>query len=426
MTRKLITFLGTGKYEKCEYHLDHLFALPTKYIQEAIVDLYLKMDKPIDEVHILLTPEAKEKHWLVEEGLSSRLQNYENRGLIIKTHDISSDQNIENIWKLFDTIVNRMEKDDLIVFDITHSFRFQPMLALLSLHFARVTKQVKIDGIYYGLYDPNKEPKVFPIIDLTSFTDMQDWITNVYAFTKTGRVEGLTEWIKEKEQTIRREERKTTPDLKNIRKLAERWQELMAALQTNRSKDLPEKAREALQSIESLKDENIMLRPAFLPINELLTKVENDIRDIAKDDLIFSGLSAIEWCQKHGLYQQAYTMAEELVVTTVCIKYNIDYEDKDSRIHVARTITAAIKTKDEKNTEFINNESVNKEIALHLLKFPKLLEKQKTIIDNRNDINHAGWKTERLSSVKLVKHFDKLYDELKEQLIKFYESPLEN
>jgi hypothetical protein len=37
----------------------------------------------------------------------------------------------------------------------------------------------------------------------------------------------------------------------------------------------------------------------------------------AKKDPVESGLEAIEWCKRHGLIQQAYTILDELVTTTL-------------------------------------------------------------------------------------------------------------
>ena len=126
--KKTYYILGTGQYEPCIYHLDGLVAKRRIHIQEAIVDIFQQFEKPIEEFHILLTTEAKNKNWLGEEALLNRLKEYEQEGFRIKPHDITPEQNIDMLWKLFETIVNIMQKDDQIVFDITHSFRYQPML----------------------------------------------------------------------------------------------------------------------------------------------------------------------------------------------------------------------------------------------------------------------------------------------------------
>ena len=421
LVRKLITLLGIHESPPCQYELDGCLSEPTSYVQDAIIDLYLQKGEKIDEIHVLLTPEARAENWIGENRLFDKLKKYEQEHqLRIVDHDISGKADIEHIWQLFETIIGIMKDEDRIIFDITHSFRYQPILALLSIHFARITKNVQVDGIYYGLYDPKAVIKKFPIVDLTSFVDLQDWITNVYTFTRTGRVDGLADWIREKEKNIRKEERRTTIDLKYIRQLANSWQELASALQTVRSMDLPEAAKQAAASIESVK--NVMLRPAFTPLNELLSNVENEIKPIAHDDPVFSGMAAIEWCYQHGFYQQAYTLADELVVTAICLKHNIDIKDINARNEVTYILNAVIKVLQNQNGELDLSDFAKQEIAKDLLDYPELLKLVHTIKDNRNDINHAGWRKQPLSAAALEEQFHQLLETYKERLIHYYSS----
>jgi len=415
MVRKLITFLGTGEYGVCNYELNGGKANPTEYVQEAIIDLYNKRNTNIDEIHVLLTKEARKNNWDGDNKLYGKLLNYPN--VKIHAHDISSRQDIDIIWQLFDTIINIMEKNDQIVFDITHSFRYQPMLALLSIHFARITKDVQVDGIYYGVYDPKVEVKDFPIIDLTSFVDLQDWITNVYAFIKTGRVESLSEWIQHRENAIRREEKRTTTDLNYVRQLAKNWQELASALQTNRSMDLSNTAEKAKESIEEVK--NVMLRPAFTPLNELLLNVESEIGPIADEDPINSGIAAIEWCFKHGLYQQSYTMADELMITAICLKHHMQINNIKDRKWATDILNTAIK-RNQKTAGNNGEDEKDKRIVADLQNYPDLLNILHIMKDNRNDINHAGWRNNPLSSKVLEEHFISMFETYKTQLLNYY------
>ncbi|WAA11977.1 TIGR02221 family CRISPR-associated protein [Fervidibacillus halotolerans] len=423
MKRKMISFLGPTRYETCEYYLGDVVAKPTEYIQKAIVDIYRNEGIKIDEIHMLLTPEAKNNNWLGDEKLYDQLQEYVNEDkLTIKIHDISSKQEINTIWNLFEIIINSIEKEDRIVFDITHSFRFQPMLALLSLHFARITKNILVDGIFYGVYDPKSAEKKFPIIDLTSFVELQDWITNVYAFIKTGRVESLSDWLNEKSKSIQKVERQNAVDAKQVEKLAKSWSELVGSLQTNRSPQLPEVAEEAINSIENIKSE--MLRPIFNPLNELLSNVEQEIKPLVDNDPIFSGIAAIEWCYNHGLYQQSYTLADELVITAICIVQNWDVKEYSYRKRANDIINEAIKItqRPKEHANFLNHE--DHELIKELLQYKELLKIINKIKDNRNDINHAGWRKNPLKYDKLEKHFNESFKDYKQHLLKFYKSNL--
>lgn len=115
------------------------------------------------------------------------------------------------------------------------------MLTLLALHFAKIAKRIRVAGIYYGNYEAGRvtagsEAKTpdtpMPIVDLTAFSELQDWITNVYALLETGRAEPLSRWIEEKSAA----DSNAGADVhKPIRDLARRWQNLTDSLQTARS-----------------------------------------------------------------------------------------------------------------------------------------------------------------------------------------------
>lgn len=414
-------FLGTGTYTSCVYILDGKNSTTTPYIQIALIDLLSQNDK-LDEVHIFLTEEARTKNWNGESGLHRNLvDSFDVARLTIKEHDIQFASEVDIIWDMFEKIIAVLEENDQVIFDITHSFRYQPMLALLALHFARVTKNIDVRGIYYGQYDPKAEGKCFPIIDLSSFVELQDWITNVYAFTKTGRADMLSEWLNEKDHSIRKRERKTTVDLKGVRELAKTWKSFTDALQTNRSLDVKEKAEEAIKSIQKVS--NVDLRSAFKPLQGLFEKVENEIYSISEEDEIISGLAAIEWCYNHGLIQQAYTMVVELGVTTVCLKNDIGPRQK-IRGDYSYLLTLAIKIeKGKASIEELHSEINDaKNIVNDLLQYPKLLRTLSDFINNRNDINHAGCRPEYLNAEKFFEHFVKWFPIYKQELLSFWKS----
>lgn len=421
MTVKFISFLGTNKYQPCQYELNQFQSTPTPYVQEAIVDLLAKQNIFIEEAHMLLTPQARNENWEGDGKLLEALSRFPQ--LNIKEHNISSEQSFENIWDLFETMIGIFEEQDHVIFDITHSFRFQPMLALLAIHFARVVKSLHVDGIYYGAFGRNSQ--IAPILDLTSFVELQDWITNVYALSKTGRADVLTDWLKSKDQSIRRDERKTTIDLKYIRKLADHWNNLTSALETNRSTYLPEKANDAIQSIKEIKQ--VMLRPVFLPLNVLLTDMEEKIKPMTAEDPVVSGIAAVEWCAHHGLFQQAYTMAAELIFTAVCIKNGYDIKKREERKQGSALITTAVKI--QQNGMVDEYEQLNEKerhAVDELLKYPDLLNVTNLLTDYRNDINHAGWRPNPLKANIFKTQYEKWYPTLKSELLKYYHSTVLN
>jgi CRISPR-associated Csx2 family protein len=68
--------------------------------------------------------------------------------------------------------------------DVTHGFRHQPMLALLSALHLRLLRDAEIDGIWYGAFDPDSgEAKVH---ELSGLLRIADWLVAFSAFEKDG------------------------------------------------------------------------------------------------------------------------------------------------------------------------------------------------------------------------------------------------
>lgn len=415
MAVKFITFLGTTSYAECYYELNGNQSSLTPYIQKALIELLEKDNLRVDEFHILLTPQSRDGNWEGPGKLKEALKELPIDLKLIE-HEISGEQSYENVWNLFETMISILDEQDTVIFDITHSFRFQPMLALLAIHFARVIKDLRVEGIYYGTFYGKGERS--PVLDLTSFVELQDWITNVYTLTKTGRADLLTEWLREKDQSIRRRERRGTIDLTRIRELARNWHELTTALETNRSLSLQEKATGVLNSIHSLKQ--VMLRPVFSPLNALLSDLEETIKPMTEDDLILRGLSAIEWCANHGLFQQAYTMANELIITAVCIKNGYDIQNYDERKKGDNLLKVAVFIKrGEGDNDYEKLEEKEKQAVDELLSYPILLDVVDLLIDYRNDINHAGMRKKPKNGSDFKSNYEKWFPNLRIELLKY-------
>ena len=108
-----------------------------------------------DEVVIFLTERAKKENWM--ENPNKKIPNtntYEHRDGLkhdllrhnykfgIKEVNIKDGNNIDEIWENFDIIIKEIEDGDEIIFDITHAFRYIPILALTVLNYAKSLKNI--------------------------------------------------------------------------------------------------------------------------------------------------------------------------------------------------------------------------------------------------------------------------------------------
>ncbi len=162
---KIISFLGTTLYQETNYihALDSTKQFSTPFFQEALVEFY----QP-DKLYIFLTKAvatdiprgASESNW---ECLKKRLSGKVN---ILPIYDIPQRNSPDDIWQIFQKVNDCLEEGDSVIFDITHSFRSVPVVALISVSYLRIIRQVKIDGLLYGAFEAKNKKNETPTYDL--------------------------------------------------------------------------------------------------------------------------------------------------------------------------------------------------------------------------------------------------------------------
>ncbi|WP_322785246.1 TIGR02221 family CRISPR-associated protein [Methanotorris igneus] len=166
---KLLTFLGTTKYSEVVYTHEGK-EVKTRYIQKVLSEIF----KP-DEVVIFVTNEAYKEHG---DSIKKELGN-------VSFVQIEIPKSQEDLWDLFEKIVESVNDNDEIIFDITHAFRHIPFMSFIVLLYLQQVKNVKIKGIYYGAFmkDYNKAP----IFDLSSLLNLAEWLYEIRDLKKYGR-----------------------------------------------------------------------------------------------------------------------------------------------------------------------------------------------------------------------------------------------
>src|SRR3712207_395284 len=170
MARKLfISILGTGLYGECRYTQGDFRSGETRFIQQATLE-FISTKEPWaeqDRICILLTDGARCNNWdktitsrenfqtketVPYEGLESVLQQMELPAAIMPVA-IPNGKDKEEMWQIFQRTFALMEEGDEVYFDLTHSFRYLPMLILVLGNYAKFLKNVHIAHISYGNYE---------------------------------------------------------------------------------------------------------------------------------------------------------------------------------------------------------------------------------------------------------------------------------
>ena len=419
MARKLfISVLGTGLYEKGVYTQGDFRSSETRFIQQATLELIGCKETWTEEdrVCILLTDKAKELNWEVSsrihphtkeeiayEGLNTLLQRMDLRPQITPV-SICNGKNKEEMWKIFQTTFELIQDGDELYFDLTHSFRYLPMLILVLSNYAKFLKNIRIAHISYGNYEARNE-EGSPIVDLLPLTVLQDWTFAAADFLYNGRSEQLTQLTQLVFQPILRDTRGKDEQAQALRSFSEALNNLTDNLQMCRGLNIT-KDKDICRLKNSI---NQLSEDIIAPLVPVVKKIERSFTNFIPDSNILNGLHAAQWCYDNHMYQQSITILQETIVTYICNNNELSVTDKNARtlVNTAFYIVDEELQQEEKKWKLPNygegNEAIDK--VRELIKYPdieKLSSSFKIATDVRNDFNHAGFRPNPMTADKLA------------------------
>ena len=208
MARKVfISVLGSTNYFQCKYQLGNFISNDCFFVQIATLDLHKVKEtwNETDRCYILLTKgdrgskknnwdDCPEKHY--EHGLKYQLAEMKLPCPVIPKEI----DNEFDIWEIFNVLYGLVEEDydnydgyELYI-DITHSFRYIPMLLVVFANFAKFMRQTTVKSITYGNWEArNPETNIAPFIDLTPLVALQAWTAAADLFLSTGAVDKMSD-----------------------------------------------------------------------------------------------------------------------------------------------------------------------------------------------------------------------------------------
>lgn len=309
------SILGTGFYEECVYE-DKAAGVEcrTRFIQQAVLESLgaADWDASRDRIVILLTEKARQCNWdksidarrrradcdaepyeglekvLEEEGFSSMLQ-------VVDIPDGSKDG---DVWRIFDAVYGLIDAGDEIYLDITHSFRYLPMLLLVLVNYSKFLKGTSIRSLTYGNYEGRDASGTAPVVDLMSVPQLLDWTLAASEFLRSGRSE----------------------DLLAMTKTVKGAKEQGVYLMVREMADYAEKLR--LSNLRDVQDGIDVSRYEFgdwhkplLPILEAIKDAYSHFKPVALpgdfEGRFYNSLKAARWCLEKKLYQQFLTVLQE-------------------------------------------------------------------------------------------------------------------
>jgi CRISPR-associated Csx2 family protein len=410
---KIISFLGFNSYQVTEYkHPKTSGICETKYYQEALAQFY----QP-EKMYIFLTPTVETKcpgygdkkedksNWVqLRERFSVRFPEIE----IIPVKDIPERNSPEDVWVIFKRVNECLEEGDRVIFDITHSFRSVPIVALLAVSYFRVVRNIQIEGLLYGAFEA-KQDNITPSFDLLPVVGLFDWLTATDQFLKTGNGEDLAELLQKAGG--------------HTQALGDRILEISQGLQLLRPMDVMKAAAALPNDIAQARDDLTVVVP---PFELLLNRVVDEYGQFSLGDpqnyqingkaALQKQLFEITWYVEKGLDVQALSLAREWLPSLLCYHFNLDpLIERPNRSEMEFLLSGGVQ-KDKETGEIVNESNYLEEWKKIDEQKRKLLLKlwggQSSLAKLRNDVLHSGFR----KNPKPVEEIKKILQDILSQL----------
>mgnify|MGYP002622659592 CR=1 FL=1 len=399
MARKVfISVLGTGNYRPCNYwwidESKEKCTLETKYIQEATLKKINAIDwnQSKDKIIIALTDEAKKTHWNNEgENLHDILIHSGYSEEMICPIPIDKGNDEKEIENIFTAIFTKLKDDDELYFDITHGFRYLPMLVMVLINYSKFLKNTTVKSISYGVFETKTDDK--PILDLTMFSELQDWTTAAAEFMETGRFGKIDTNSNLLIREIRRENAEKRNDANELDRLLRNLKEVVEDFQMCQGKKIIEGEKFGL--IEEGKNINLLE-----PLYRIIEKVKSSFKGFQPNEYRNIFLAA-RWCCDKELYQQAITLLREGIICYVLNKIGEDNNEDDSRDDVINCLNKKFVPKSESQTNLLKK--------IQQVKLSEdFINKVGDVTLVRNYINHTGFQKRKWKNDKLANKINEL------------------
>ncbi len=435
MGRKVfISVLGTGRYEACAYARENFVSTKTRFIQQATMEYIGVADWTMnDHVYILLTQAARDINWVDKKledkeeiiGLKSVI---EAMSLSAPCTDvaINDGKDEQEIWQIFQQLNDIIQEGDELYIDLTHGFRYLPMLVLVFGNYAKFLKKVCIRHLSYGNFEYKRQYELdtAPIVDLLPFTLLQDWTFATGDFLKNGDAKRLQKLCKDELSVMfqKKPEGELRVFLKDFREFVDLLSYQTESMKLCRGLNIADsKSWGRLQELgEKVKGNMIP------PMEPVIEKIQRSVSEFIPTEDVRNGYHAFLWSYEHQLYQQAITILLETWISQITQIVGLDWKDKEVRNHVASAIHLLLSErennrKEESNTKEYSCDEEVKTIANKLRSnalFQKISKMYTNVNNTRNDINHYGINSNPITNPVRFDHIIKGYVDFVKELIK--------
>lgn len=431
-----ISILGTGKYDPCIYRQGDFTSTETRFIQEATLD-FLRVRSEwskYDAAYIFLTPTARTSNWQAVPidsrtdspkdyaGLEPTLSQMRLPFPVVPV-DISEGGDEEAIWSVFRSIYKQIHEGDRLYIDITHSFRYLPMLLLVLTNYAKELKGAEVVSITYGNWEAKTETKTEPkpLVDLGALIELQDWTMAAGEFLRNGRASGLAELTKERVTPILKATKGKSEPAKALRDLVNKLTTVSQSLTTIRGKEILsggifEELDECTHGLDA---------GLITPMVPLIDKIKDSFGDFDTKSSVSNGFVAARWCYRMQLYQQSITILQETMKAYVAASHGYPSDEEHYTELAAKAFFFAKSNTPEEEWQLGESKSdpTDREKRAKVVKqfltgsaVRELHPLYTEIGQLRNDFNHAGFRSNAVRGRDIPDRIEKLIRRTEEVL----------
>lgn len=423
-----LSVLGSSIYKECSYVKDDegFESIKTLFVQQATLEYWnVKSWNPESSRIFIAVTEGKggsfESNWkdditerynsftkenIPYRGLQSAIRNMGIPDSMVEAVRIPDGKDEDEIWKLFDIIYDKLEDGDILYVDMTHSFRYLPMLIIVLCNYAKFLKNVEIQGLSYGNYEARKDNKA-PLIDLLPIVKLQQWTFASADFVKNGNASELQKLCKDITNTLYKG-RDVSPDIRNktglINKIVTQIEKQIELIQLCQGKEIINSP--FIKYVEN--NINKINTNTIKPLKPILEKAFESLHGFNPDEDICNMIEAAVWSLDRGMYQQSITFLEEGIITYLCEKHDVDKFDLDMRECINIFVRKSIqKKKNEEAYNYFEEDEDERKIVFERKLFGdqslniNFVNNYNMLIELRNYINHAGMKKKCIKNSNL-------------------------
>ena len=422
-----ISILGTGNYNLCSYRQGDFTSTETRFIQEATLDFLKARSEwcPNDAAYIFLTPTAQTANWQAEPaykdgspkgedyiGLEPTLSQMRLPFPVVPV-DISEGGDEEAIWSVFRSIYKQIHEGDRLYIDITHSFRYLPMLLLVLTNYAKELKGAEVVSITYGNLDAKQ------LVDLGALIELQDWTVAAGEFLRNGRASGLAELTKERVTPILRKSEKKDKNAIRLSDMTRRLTTVSQNLITIRGKEILsgemfKKLDECTHGLDA---------GLITPMVPLVDKIKDSFGDFDTKPSVSNGFVAARWCYRMQLYQQSITILQETMKAYVAASHGYPSEEEYYTELAAKAFIIAKESISEDEWRLGESDPTDREKRAEVVRqylagsaVRELHPLYTEIGQLRNDFNHAGFRRNAVNGRDIPGRIEKLIKRTEEVL----------